>query len=126
MILEAANLGGLHLSIRKTKVFKNILYIIFSIIIAFSVVFLIMHFVVRPYRVEGISMHPTLNENDYLLVNRYIYKMEDPKRFDLIVFPDQNGQDKEYVKRIIGLPGETVQIMNGKIYLWLMFIRITI
>lgn len=76
-----------------------------------------MNFVVRPYKVDGVSMYPTLNENDYLLVNRYIYKTEDPKRYDLIVFPDQNGLNKEYVKRIIGLPGETVQIMDGKIYI---------
>lgn len=85
--------------------------------ITISVVYIFMHFIARPYIVEGDSMNPTLSEKDFLVVNRLVYRFNNPERFDLIVFPDENGSDIEYVKRIIGLPGETVQIMDGKIYI---------
>ncbi len=62
-------------------------------------------------------MEPSLSEKDILLVNKLSYKSNEPERFDLIVFPDKNGLDIEYVKRIIALPGETVQIMDGIIYI---------
>lgn len=76
-----------------------------------------MHFIARPYIVEGDSMKPTLSENDLLIVNRLTYRFKEPERFDMIVFPDENGEEIDYVKRIIGLPGETVQILDGRIYI---------
>lgn len=105
------------MSFLRNKFIKNILYVVFSVVITISVVYIFMHFIARPYVVDGDSMNPTLYNHDFLIVNRLEYRISDPERYDLIVFPDKNGEDIEYVKRIIGLPGETVQIMNGKIYI---------
>jgi signal peptidase I len=64
-------------------------------------------------------MFPTLEDGDLLIVNRTAYKDEEIQRFDIIVFESEfeENNEKEYVKRVIGLPGETVQIYEGKIYI---------
>ena len=68
--------------------------------------------------VDGDSMEPTLSNNDNLIVDKISYRFRDPQRFDIIVFPFQYKEDTYYIKRIIGLPGETVNIdEQGKIYI---------
>lgn len=69
-------------------------------------------------QVDGGSMEPTLSDEDNLIVDKISYRFSDPKRFDIIVFPFRYKEDTYYIKRIIGLPGETVQIdEQGKIYI---------
>jgi signal peptidase I len=68
--------------------------------------------------VLSISMQPTLYEKDRVLVNRIVYKFETPRRGDVVVFkapPDPNGEP--FIKRLIGLPGETVRISGGQVYI---------
>lgn len=90
---------------------------IYIVIIAVITVLLIQ-FVGQRTRVEGSSMEPTLSNGDNLIVDKLSYRFREPRRFDVIVFPDERETDKYYVKRIIGLPGETVQIdENGCIYI---------
>jgi signal peptidase I len=86
------------------------------------VVFILMGvFVVQPVVVEGTSMVPQLNDGERLLVNKLIYyKIKSVswghiERGDIVVFWFPNDPDKSYVKRVIGLPGETVEIRNGKV-----------
>ena len=68
--------------------------------------------------VEGASMENTLHNGDNLIVDKLSYRFRDPERFDIIVFPFQYQTNTYYIKRIIGLPGETVQIMeDGSIYI---------
>lgn len=68
--------------------------------------------------VDGGSMETTLSHQDNLIVDKITYRFSDPKRFDIIVFPFQYQEDTYYIKRIIGLPGETVQIdAQGRIYI---------
>lgn len=68
--------------------------------------------------VTGQSMEPTLAASDVVLVNRVTYHFEEPQRFDVIVFEKENKSAmKKYVKRVIGLPGETVQIINEVVYI---------
>jgi signal peptidase I len=63
-------------------------------------------------------MEPTLSDGDNLFVDKISYRFKDPERFDIIVFPFQYKEDTYYIKRIIGLPGETVQIdTDGNIYI---------
>lgn len=83
-----------------------------------AIVLLIQRFVIQPVRVEGSSMQPCLHNKDYVLLEKISYYVKDPKRFDVVVFETyQNNKNKYYVKRIIGLPGETVQIKSGQIYI---------
>jgi signal peptidase I len=65
----------------------------------------------------GHSMENTLFDGDNLIVDKISYRFTDPKRFDIIVFPYHYKEDTYYIKRIIGLPGETVQIRDGEIYI---------
>lgn len=65
--------------------------------------------------VEGTSMESTLHDEDYLLVDRLSYRFTEPKRFDIVIFPFD--EDTNYIKRIIGMPGEKIQIQDQNIYI---------
>lgn len=66
-------------------------------------------------RVDGLSMNPTLQHGEYVLVNRLAYKTSEPQRGDIIVFSFPLDQKQDLIKRIVGLPGETVTIRNGEV-----------
>ncbi len=97
----------------------NIVRDLFSLIIYIGIViiicFLIITFVGQRTTVKGDSMLPTLTNKDNLWIDKLTYRFHDPKRFDIIVFP--YNDDEFYIKRIIGLPGETVQIRDGHVYI---------
>ena len=81
-------------------------------------IFVIPKYVVQRTIVNGRSMENTLEDGDNLLVEKVSYRFSDPKRFDVIVFyPYGRESDEYYVKRVIGLPGETIQIINDDIYI---------
>lgn len=92
-------------------------------IVWFAAVVLAVQFITRyvgvPSVVDGASMEPTLYHKEYLWVDKVEYHFSDPERFDVIIFPvNYGGEEKHYVKRIIGLPGETIQIdEKGVIYI---------
>ena len=72
-------------------------------------------FIISPFIVDGESMHPTFENLDYLIVNELIYNFRAPKRGDVIVFRYPNDLSIFYIKRIIGLPGETISINRGAV-----------
>lgn len=90
---------------------------VFALAIVFA--FLITQFI-KPTLVRGESMYSTLEEGDYLIINRMAYKFGEPDRGDIIVFKSNLQQDdgtsKDLVKRIIGVGGDTVKIENSKVY----------
>ena len=94
----------------KTDMKKEILSWIFYIGFVIVLTYLIITFVGQRTVVDGRSMNPTLNDRDNLIVEKLSYRFSDPQRFDIIVFPPQGAPNEHYIKRIIGLPGETVQI----------------
>lgn len=67
--------------------------------------------------VEGSSMAPTLEDGDHLLVDKLTYRFSEPERFDIVVFRYLHLENSYYIKRVIGLPGETVQIQDGIVYI---------
>ena len=67
--------------------------------------------------VSGQSMEPTLSNGDNLIVDKISYRFRDPQRYDIIVFPYKYEEDTYYIKRIIGMPGETVQVIGGYVYI---------
>lgn len=80
--------------------------------------FLLVHFVIQRCDVGGSSMVPTLTDGDQLLMDKISYRFRDPERFDIIVFPYEYSDNTYFIKRVIGLPGETVQIDTaGTIYI---------
>ena len=96
----------------------EILSLLLYIVIVFGICFLIITFVGQRSRVSGSSMEPTLSDGDNLIVDKISYRLHDPERFDIIIFPYQYEENTYYIKRIIGLPGETVYINDaGEIYI---------
>jgi signal peptidase I len=96
--------------------------------VAFGLAYLVQGWVVKPYRIPSISMEPTLHVGDMVLVNRFIYRLHGPRRGDVIVFhPPGRGQtpirgatteaDVNFIKRVIGLPGETIQVSHGTVFI---------
>jgi signal peptidase I len=81
-------------------------------VLAFVIVWPIRAFVAQPFIVSGSSMVPTFENSQYLIVDQISYRLEDPKRGDVVIFKYPNDTSKYFIKRIIGLPGETV-IING-------------
>lgn len=77
----------------------------------------IVTFVAQRTQVSGASMETTLSDGDQLIVDKISYQFREPERFEIIVFPYQYEAGTYYIKRIIGLPGETVQILDGSVYI---------
>lgn len=94
---------------------KTIRNFCLCVVIAAAVAFLIITFVANHTMVEGSSMNPTLQNGDHLVIEKVSYLIEKPKRFDIIVF--EHSASANYIKRVIGLPGENVRIEEGKIYI---------
>ena len=84
-------------------------------IIAFVIVWPIRAFVAQPFIVSGSSMVPTFQNSQYLIVDQVTYKFHEPKRGDVVVFRYPNDPTKFFIKRIIGLPGETIIIDGSKV-----------
>lgn len=90
---------------------------IVEILITLLVAFTLVYFIGMRTSVVGQSMSETLDSGDAILVNRFIYKVTNPKPNDIIVFlPNGNEKSHYYVKRVIGVPGDTVQIIDGEVY----------
>lgn len=100
---------------KKTKeLLSNLLYLLGVI----CVTWLLITFVGQRTNVDGSSMEPMLIDGDNLIVDKITYRFRDPERFDVIVFPVKYDNNRKYIKRIIGLPGETVLIDEaGNIYI---------
>lgn len=113
--------NGLDFSRRKKKVnmeiVKEVIIWTAEIAITLLIAFTFVYFVGLRTSVVGQSMAETLNAGDEILVNRFVYKVSNPEPNEIIVFlPNGNEKSHYYVKRVIAVPGDTVQIINGKLY----------
>lgn len=97
---------------------KEIISTLVYLLVVLCLTWLLITFVGQRTVVDGQSMEPTLSNGDNLIVDKISYRFREPKRFDIIVFPFKYKDNTYYIKRIIGLPGETVQIdSEGTIYI---------
>lgn len=103
--------------VKKKSVMREIISMIIYIGVVLVLTYLIITFVGQRTQVIGASMFPTLHDGDNLIVDKISYRFNEPERFDIIVFPYQYQEKTYYIKRIIGLPGETIQIIDGYIYI---------
>lgn len=96
---------------------RTILGYILYILVIIGLTWMIVTFVGQRTRVSGQSMETTLQDGDNLIVDKIFYRFHDPSRYDIIVFPYKYEENTFYIKRIIGLPGETVQVKDGYTYI---------
>ena len=102
----------------KKSVIKEILSTSIYLLCVLIVTYLIIHYVGQRTEVQGSSMEPTLQNADNLIVDKISYRVREPQRFDIIVFPFQFEEDTYYIKRIIGMTGEKVRIdWEGTVYI---------
>ncbi len=102
---------------KKPGILREILGFLIYVGIVVGITFFIITFVGQRTYVSGSSMENTLSHGDNLIVDKITYRFSDPKRYDIIVFPFRHEENVYYIKRIIGLPGETIQIQDGSIYI---------
>lgn len=100
---------------RPKSVFAELLEWIVYIVAVVVVTSLMVNYVAQRTQVSGSSMEPMLQDGDNLIVDKLSYRFKEPTRFDIIVFPYKYEPDTYYIKRIIGLPGEVVQVVEGKV-----------
>lgn len=101
---------------KKSKL-KEVMEFFTPIIVALIIAIVLKTFVFANAVVPTGSMLNTIQLNDKIIASRLTYKFNDPERFDVIIFKFPDNEEEYYVKRIIGLPGETVQIVNGVVYI---------
>ncbi len=89
---------------------------IVSILIAVVLAFFIRYFIVELYMVEGPSMRPTLVNSERLIVNKFIYRFKTPERGDILVFRYPRDPSRDFIKRVIAIPGDTIEIKDGRVF----------
>lgn len=99
------------------KILKEVKEWIKSIAIAVILAFLIRAFVMESFIVDGGSMRPTLEDSQRVLVNKISYRLRDPKRGEIIVFPYPGYEDRILIKRVMGLPGDKIEVNRGKLFI---------
>ena len=102
---------------RVGSVMRELLGWLFYRLIIIGLTYLIITYVGQRTRVSGSSMETTLSDGDNLIVDKLSYRFQEPKRFDIVVFPYKYEENTYYIKRIIGLPGDTVQVKDGYTYI---------
>lgn len=101
---------------KELKEFFSFLFEIFKIVfIAALIVIPIRYFLFQPFIVKGDSMEPNFQNSDYLLIDELSFRFRDPRKGEVVVLRPPNQPSSRYIKRIVGLPGETIKIINGKV-----------
>ena len=94
----------------------HVLDVVFNIVMIVAIVTAIRTFLMSPFKVEGSSMVSTLEDHEYIVINKLAYIFGEPKRGDIVVFRPPSEPSKYYVKRVIGMPGDTIDIRGGNVY----------
>ncbi len=88
-----------------------------TILLFGSLFIVIWIFLFRPFQVNGLSMYPNFHDGEYVLTNLIVLRFQEPKRGDVIVFKAPLDQDKDFIKRVIGIAGDSISLKNGEVYL---------
>src|SRR6266702_6839776 len=98
------------------KVYFFTLDLMQTILLAASIFLVIYIFLFRPFQVSGESMFPTFKNKEYILTNLITLRFGDPKRGDVIVFRAPTDREKDFIKRVIGTPGDIILLKDGFVY----------
>lgn len=86
------------------------------IIVALAIIIPVRYFFIKPFYVKGASMEPSFYDNEYLVIDEISYRFKDPQRGEIVVFRYPRDPKQFFIKRIIGLPGETIQVTGGSVF----------
>ncbi len=114
MPTSVTTIGAARLARRKHE--RKVKEYVEAILVAIVIAVILRMFVVQAYRVSSGSMESTLKEGDFVFVNKFCYRFAEPQINDIIVFEFPMNTTKDYIKRIIALPGQTVEIRNKQLY----------
>lgn len=99
------------------KYFDYIFELIKVVLVSLVIIIPIRYFLIQPFYVKGASMEPNFFDHEYLIIDEISYRFNDPKRGDIIVFRYPRNPQEYFIKRIIGLPGEKIQIKGSDVYM---------
>ncbi len=100
------------------QIFSFIFELIKITVISLVIIMPIRYFLIQPFYVKGASMEPNFYDHEYLIIDEITYRFNEPKRGDIIVFRYPRNPQEYFIKRIIGLPGEKVQIKDGQVIIY--------
>ena len=96
---------------------KRILDTLQPIVMAFAVFMMIYLFLFQPHKVDGSSMYPNFHDKEYILTDKVSYRKGSPQRGDVVIFHAPPPANSDYIKRIVGLPGETIMVKSGYVFI---------
>ncbi|HEY4520273.1 MAG TPA: signal peptidase I [Candidatus Paceibacterota bacterium] len=88
------------------------------VIISLAIILPVRYYLVQPFFVKGASMEPSFEDGDYILVDELSYGFKDPSRGDVVIFKYPLDKSQFFIKRVIGLPGETIEIKGGQVMIY--------
>lgn len=88
-----------------------------TIVIALAIFVVMYRFLFQPHQVKGNSMYSNFHDGEYLLTDKISYRFNQPKQGDVVVFKAPKNEDYDYIKRVIGLPGDQVKVEKGQVYI---------
>ncbi len=98
------------------KIIEFVMDILETVVFVGSLFIVIYLFILQPNQIKGASMEPTFESGDYIFTSKITYRFRHPERGDIVVFRSPRNQDIEFIKRIIGLPGDIVMVRNQEVY----------
>jgi signal peptidase I len=98
------------------KIGSFFLDLVETVVMAMAVFVIIYLFLFQPHQVKGSSMLPNFHDGEYILTDKISYRLKEPQRGDVVVFRAPRNEEYDYIKRIVGLPSDTLKIKNGKIF----------
>jgi signal peptidase I len=87
------------------------------VVMAFAIFMMVYLLLAQPHKVDGMSMYPSFHDKEYIITDKITYRNRDPIRGDVIVFHAPPPYDGDFIKRVIGLPGETIMVKGGSVYI---------
>lgn len=98
--------------------FQYIVELVHIVVISLAIIIPIRYFLIQPFYVKGASMEPNFEDREYLIIDEISYRFREPARGDIVVFRYPNDPKQYFIKRIIGMPGETVEIKDGRVRIY--------
>lgn len=118
LFAKKENLADMTPKTAKAKAIGVVLEMIQVLAISLAIIIPVRYFLIQPFYVQGASMEPNFFDHEYLIIDEISYRLREPERGEVVVFHYPNDPKQFFIKRVIGLPGETVEIKDGKVKIY--------